>query len=96
MQELLSLGAVLEQHFRAIPQAQSCVGAILGELQPVGGPYRISGGKMASVGGTHMEQGKGVTMEDSRDGSLWAAYSPILLCHSEGESVQCEDVLVCF
>ena len=57
-------GAVLEECLRDGPVVWSNAGIVLGELQPVGSPCRINWGRMASMGGTHMEQGKGVTMEE--------------------------------
>jgi len=34
-------------------------GAVLAELSPAGSPPRLSSGRMASMGGTHWEHGKG-------------------------------------
>ena len=43
-------GAVLEQCLKVGHMKQSCVGAVMGELQPVGSLPRISSGRFASHG----------------------------------------------
>jgi len=57
------------------PTLQSHVGAMLGELQPVGSPCGVSSGRM---GRTHMEQGQGVTTEMTVVQTDHSSHSPPL------------------
>lgn len=51
---------------RLSPVLQSCAGAALGELQPVGSPHGISLGKNVSRERDHVEQGQRVTTEEQQ------------------------------
>ena len=63
-------GQVWNSAQRVSPVLQSCAGAALGDLQPVGGPHGISLGKTVSREKGHMEQGRRVTVEEQQRQSI--------------------------